>query len=301
MTIEASAEAPRKIWADPDEEYPELLDILRKLRKERERPLFILLAEFIDYETCNQVHSWRREVKAAAKDGKLDVLIHSPGGSLSQAYSIARALGRYSNGWEALVPDMAASGATLICLGSSKIVMSESAVLSPLDPQVISKRREKFSETERQSPLEAAQAMRELRRFALTSLDTMMHFLNERKVTPRLALETAGTLSVSMIEPIIGKIDPYDVGAFSLDSKVAVEYCKRVSCPSDGNKKTQRSVDPKALVEDYPAHEFVIDIEEARALGFGVSDPEPAIDVLFDALQPYLDFKKPRNYIGLVA
>jgi hypothetical protein len=300
MTTEA--EAPRKIWAKPEGDYPELLDILKKIQKERGRPLFVFFVEFIDFEICDQVHSWRRELKGAAKDGNLDVLIHSPGGSLSDAYIVARALGRCSNCWEALVPDLAASGATLICLGASKIVMSEGAVLSPLDPLVTSKRREKFSETERQSPLEAFQALREMRRFALTSLDTMMHFfLNERKVTPRLALEAAGKLAVQMLEPIISKIDPYDVGAFSLDSKVAIEYCKRVSDPLDKNKKSQRGVNPKALVEDYPAHEFVIDIEEARALGFNVSDPEPAVDVLFDELQPYLDFKKPTNYIGLVA
>lgn len=105
-------------------------------------------------------------------------------------------------------------------------------------------------------------------------------------------------MATSFIAPILGKIEPYDLGAFSLDSVVAIEYCKRITNPSDKAKKTQRSVDPHTLVEKYPAHEFVIDLEEARALNFNVSEPEAAIDSLFCELRPHLKVKK---FVGTIS
>jgi hypothetical protein len=77
-----------------------------------------------------------------------------------------------------------------------------------------------------------------------------------------------------------------------------VEYCSRIANPGDRSRQTQRGVSPKALVENYPAHEFVIDYEEALALGFKVSLPAPEIDFLFDRLRPHLDGL--RRYIGLI-
>ncbi len=176
--------------------------------------------------------------------------------------------------------------------------MSDIVQGSPLDPQVISKRLEKFFEYERQSPLEAFQATRHLREYALESLDLFMDFLSEKKIAPRTAIEIATNLAVSLINPILEQINPYDLGIFSLDNKVALEYCKRVSNPRDTRKRTQRGVNVKALVKYYPAHEFVIDCEEAKDLGFDVQEPEPTVDVLFADLCPRLD--KMKCVIGLV-
>ncbi len=292
---------PKLPSCDPPEGFQDLTDIFRKIRKERGRPLFVLLAEFIEDEIADEVYGWRKDLRKTQKEDGLDILIHSPGGNLSQCYVVGRLFSRCADAWEALVPAYAVSGATLICLGSSTIVMSENARLGPVDPQVISKRREKFFAGERQSPLEAFQALRHLREFSLASLDVAMDFLLEQGVAPQLALETSGKLAIRLVEPILGKIEPYDLGAFALDSRVAVEYCRRLSNPVDKAKRTQRRVDPRALVERYPAHEFVIDLEEARALNFEVSEPEAAIDTLFDDLEPLIDFDKIKKYVGLVS
>ena len=92
---------------------------------------------------------------------------------------------------------------------------------------------------------------------------------------------------------------PFDLGTFSLDSRVATEYyCKRIARPSDSSKKVQRQVDPRALVEEYPSHEFLIDFEEAKALGFAIEEPTPQVDQLFDALRTHL--LELDGYIGLV-
>lgn len=203
------------------------------------------------------------------------------------------------------MPKYAQSGATLICLGSSKIILSEGAQLSPLDPQVLSKRRGKFLLGERQSPLEAFRAVTELRRNALSTLSvSMLHLIRETGVAPQPALGTATTLAGELTKPILENIDPYDLGAFALDSDVAKNYCRRLCLPGAG-KAAQSGADHGTLVERYPAHEFVIDLEEARTLGLAVEEPDDALDELFDELRPLLspetsERRTELSYIGLV-
>jgi hypothetical protein len=294
-----TADGDRKPICEPEEKRAGVTDLFQKIKKERNRSLFVFAAEDIDDNDAEQVYGWRKELREAGKEGQLDVLIHSPGGNLSSCYVIARLFSRCVNSWEALVPKMAASGATLISLGSSNIVMSEMAQLGPLDPQVISRRREKFFDLERQSPLEAFAAVRYLRTFSLEALDGAMSFLRKRRITPHLALETATKLATQLAQPVLNQIEPYDLGAFALDSRVAVDYCKRISDPTDKAKKTQRDVQPEILVETYPTHEFIIDCEEAKALNFSVSEPTPEVDELFDQLRPRLD--ELTRYIGLIS
>jgi serine dehydrogenase proteinase len=293
----------REPFCDPPGLSGPVSDVLKKIRTERKRPLLALLSHFIDDELMDQVYGFKQELRAAAITNQsggadVDVLIHSPGGDLNSCFRVARLLCSCVNSWEALVPGIATSGATLICLGSSNIVLSHQGILGPLDPQVISKHRERVFAVERQSPLEAFEALRVLREFSLTSLDSAMEFLLERGVAPHLALETACTLAIRMVEPIAGKIEPYDLGAFALDSKVALEYCRSVANGRDSAKKSQRTVDPQKLVEGYPHHEFAIDLEEARALNFVVSEPTPAIEALFDEVRPHVE--EVHRYVGFV-
>jgi hypothetical protein len=163
---------------------------------------------------------------------------------------------------------------------------------------VISKRGTKFFSVERQSPLEAFQAVKYLREASLTMLDTSMAFLLRHQIAPQHALETATKIAVEILHPILGKIDPYDLGAFDLDSSLSKDYCRRICSPVDKQKRTQRSADYKALVETYPAHEFGIDREEARVLGLNVCEPSEVLDDVFEELRQHLD--KVNSFIGLI-
>lgn len=283
---------------EPSVALEEVSAILRQIQAARKRKLFVLCSGQIDDDTAWEVYKWRPELKAAGENDGLDILLHSPGGGLSACYQIARLVGSRADAWEALVPSLAASGATLISLGSAKLVMGEMAFLGPIDPQVSSKRNEKLFASERQSPLEAFEAVRYLREFALTSLSANFEYLLRKRIAPKPALETASSLAFHLVQPILSKIEPYDLGSFALDSRLALLYCERVGNPSSQARKTQRGVPYRALVEQYPAHEFVIDLEEARALNFDVCTPDPAVDELFDELRPSLEGLE--TYIGFV-
>ena len=285
----------------PPDLHTELSGVLERIQAVRKRPLFALITPSIREPVLREVHSWRRELREAGRDGPLDILIDSPGGLLSVCYQVARFLSNCTKRWDALVPNEAASGATLICLGSNEIVMSQVAQLSPLDPQVISKRREKFFLFERQSPLEAFEAVRYVQQFTLTAVSATMEYLLDPKrgpITPNRALEAATTISTQLARPILERIEPYDLGAFSLDARLVRHYCERVASPEDSSKQTQRLAQFGTLVDRYPAHETVIDIAEAKALKINASEPIDELEDLFIELRATLPGVK--TFIGMI-
>jgi ClpP class serine protease len=66
----------------------------------------------------------------------LDIVLHTPGGLVLASLQIARALHKHHGKVTAFVPHYAMSGGTLIALAADEIVMSEDAVLGPVDPQL---------------------------------------------------------------------------------------------------------------------------------------------------------------------
>ena len=66
----------------------------------------------------------------------LDIVLHTPGGLVLASLQIARAIHKHQGKVTAFVPHYAMSGGTLIALAADEIVMSEYAVLGPVDPQL---------------------------------------------------------------------------------------------------------------------------------------------------------------------
>lgn len=70
-------------------------------------------------------------------DGKLVLILNSPGGQALAAERIVNVCRAYSGGqFEVVIPHMAKSAATMICFGANTIHMSKTAELGPVDPQV---------------------------------------------------------------------------------------------------------------------------------------------------------------------
>jgi len=66
----------------------------------------------------------------------LTLIINSPGGMGLAAERIVRVCRTYSKGdFETIIPKMAKSAATAVCLGANKIWMSDTSELGPIDPQ----------------------------------------------------------------------------------------------------------------------------------------------------------------------
>ena len=66
----------------------------------------------------------------------IDIVLHTPGGLVLAALQIARAIHKHQGKVTAFIPHYAMSGGTLIALAADEVVMSEYAVMGPVDPQL---------------------------------------------------------------------------------------------------------------------------------------------------------------------
>src|SRR6266853_1446854 len=88
------------------------------------------------YIDVNDSEEVMRAIHLTDPDVPLDLVLHTPGGLVLAALQIARAIHKHQGTVTAFVPHYAMSGGTLIALAAREIVMSEYAVLGPIDPQL---------------------------------------------------------------------------------------------------------------------------------------------------------------------
>jgi ClpP class serine protease len=88
---------------------------------------------FIDIDDSEAV---LRAIEMTADKMPIDMVLHTPGGLVLAAEQIASALASHPAEVTVHVPHYAMSGGTMIALAADRIVMSPSAVLGPVDPQV---------------------------------------------------------------------------------------------------------------------------------------------------------------------
>jgi ClpP class serine protease len=85
------------------------------------------------------INDWEEVVRAihlTDPNVPVDLVLHTPGGLVLAATQIARAINRRRGRVTVIVPHYAMSGGTLIALAADEIIMSDHAVLGPVDPQL---------------------------------------------------------------------------------------------------------------------------------------------------------------------
>ena len=92
-------------------------------------PLF----RYIDIDDAEKLLGVIRETEPGRP---IDLVLHTPGGLVLASLQIARAIARRKGRVNVLVPHYAMSGGTLIALAADEVIMSEHAVLGPVDPQI---------------------------------------------------------------------------------------------------------------------------------------------------------------------
>ncbi len=69
---------------------------------------------------------------------ELVLILNSPGGNALAAERIVNICRSFSeNGFRVIVPKMAKSAATMVCLGADEIIMSKTSEIGPIDPQIL--------------------------------------------------------------------------------------------------------------------------------------------------------------------
>src|SRR6202049_641561 len=107
--------------------------ILLVHRQETMSLLGFPIFRYIDVDDSEEVI---RAIHLTDPELPLDLVLHTPGGLVLAATQIARAALKRKGKVTVFVPHYAMSGGTLIALAANEIVMSEHAVLGPVDPQL---------------------------------------------------------------------------------------------------------------------------------------------------------------------
>ena len=102
-------------------------------RQEAMRFFGFPIARYIDLDDAEKVLA---AIRTTPAEQPIDIILHTPGGLAIAALQIARALRAHKGRVSVFVPHFAMSGGTLIALGADEIVMSEHAMLGPIDPQI---------------------------------------------------------------------------------------------------------------------------------------------------------------------
>ena len=102
----------------------------------RQESMSFLGFPIVRYIDVNDSEAVLRAIHLTDPAVPIDIVLHTPGGLVLAALQIARAIHKHQGKVTAFVPHYAMSGGTLIALAADEIVMSEDAVLGPVDPQL---------------------------------------------------------------------------------------------------------------------------------------------------------------------
>ena len=102
----------------------------------RQETMSILGFPVFRYIDVNDSEELLRAIHLTDPAVPLDIVLHTPGGLVLSSLQIARAIHKHRGKVTAVVPHYSMSGGSLIALAADEIVMSEYAVLGPVDPQL---------------------------------------------------------------------------------------------------------------------------------------------------------------------
>ena len=117
-----------------------LIELERKSRVvllvHRQETMSLLGFPIFRYIDINDSEEVLRAIHLTDSEIPIDLVLHTPGGLVLAATQIARAIFTRKGKVTVFVPHYAMSGGTLLALAADEIVMSEYAVLGPVDPQL---------------------------------------------------------------------------------------------------------------------------------------------------------------------
>ena len=126
--------------------YAELVNKFSKIQKKRksriiaivhrQEPMGLLGIPMLRYIDLNDAEDVLDAIRKTPPNKPLEFILHTPGGLVLPAVQIARAIKAHPGKTTVFVPHYAMSGGTLIALSADEIVVSEHAVLGPIDPQI---------------------------------------------------------------------------------------------------------------------------------------------------------------------
>jgi len=207
------------------------------------------------------------------------LILVTNGGSANAGYQIARLMQKmYSEFW-LYCPSRCKSAGTLVALGAHRLIMDNFSELGPLDVQLL--KEDEIGA--RKSGLLARSTFSALSEEAFDLYERLMISIKVKSkslVSFKLASKLAADMSSKLLSEVYAQISPDIVGNEKRDLDIAVHYGLRLGKVSQNiNSHTVEH-----LVKCYPAHDFIIDDDEARDWFNNVDVPSEELYSLIGAL-----------------
>ncbi|CAI2936233.1 SDH family Clp fold serine proteinase [Aminobacter niigataensis] len=196
------------------------------------------------------------------------MILTTTGGLANSAYQIARLLQQTYGSFTIFTPRYCKSAGTIIALGAHCILMDVFSELGPLDVQLLD--RDEIGN--RKSGLLTRSAFESLSNevFDLFSKNMLgIKKASRGMISFKLAADISWRMTAELMAPIFGQLNPDIIGSDYRDLRIAKLYGDRLANVS-GNPKPDTV---RQLVEDYPAHDFIIDKDEASKLFRRIEEP----------------------------
>jgi hypothetical protein len=171
----------------------------------------------------------------------LYLLLHSPGGTLSSSYMVARLLRNNFNKIVGFIPHVAASGATLIALSCDELVMGDISRLTGIDPHY---------DTDGET---------------FYPLSTVRAFQNLEGLLGAKTLDEISYPYQHLVQSITAEKYDEATHALKMVEGYAMELMEKA-----GYNENQADKIIKGFLYDIEAHEEVIHLERAKDLGLKV-------------------------------
>ena len=218
------------------------------------------------------------QLAARPRSAKAILLLCTFGGLANTAYRMIRCLRHAYPHVTVVIAGPCKSAGTLLALGADELVMTGNSELGPLDVQIL-KENELVT---RQSGLAPGSTFDVLTNEACkTFRSAYVDMKLGGRLSSAIAAETAARLTVGMFAPLFGQIDPIRVGETTMANLVAHKYALALLEDEEGEPRANTTPEAIAqLVSTYPAHDYVIDRQEAKTLFTKVRPPSDDEKVL---------------------
>jgi hypothetical protein len=206
-------------------------------------------------------------LQTSDRNRKMILVINSLGGSAVAAERIIRTCRSYSkNDFQVIVPRMAKSAATMICFGASRLWMTRTSELGPIDPQIVVQTMEG------------------------RKLMGVYHLLEAYQKLFSEAIRTKGN-----IQPFLQQLDRFDARDIreykkyiELSEDIAVKCLKTGMMNNRSMKFIKKKIEPFLNPKQTKSHDRPIFFEEARTLGLSVGEIDTRGDIGMKLWELYL-------------
>lgn len=220
------------------------------------------------------------------------LILTTHGGLADSAYQIARLFQKTSDCFYVVIASRCKSAGTLVALGANELIMSPVSELGPLDVQIM--QRDEIGQ--RRSGLVVRTALEGLAGESFALFEHIMLRIkagSSQTVSFEVASRIAAEIAVGLMAPVYSQISPDALGNDLRNLHVATEYGTRLI--AHGGNADSDTV--QRLVEDYPAHGFIIDKAEADTLFAKVSEPDTALNDLIAAAGQFVYAEHSPHYV----